>query len=101
MNMKRKDITESGQTIQTIHQGGFDPGFALLSVSPQYHNAATQICCEPWTTHARRIHTSVAAPASSPKLRPKKAKPAAEAAAYDQVATEVTMSRAGVKLLWT
>jgi len=101
MTMKRKLIAESGQTIQTIHQGANSPGFEVFSLSPQYHNAATQICCEPWTIHARRIHTSVAAPASSPKLRPKKAKPAAEAAAYDQVATEEIMSCEGFKLLVT
>ena len=47
--------------------------------------------------HARRIHTSVAAPASSPKLRPKKAKLAAEATSYDQVATEERISCAGSK----
>src|SRR5882757_3531697 len=85
---KRKLKTESGQTTQTIHQGVNVPGAALFSLSPQNHSAATQICCEPWTIHARRIHTSVAAPASSPKLRPKKAKPPAEATAYDQVETE-------------
>ena len=96
-----KLITEIGQTIQTIHQGVSFPGGALFSLSPQNHIAATQICCEPWTIHARRIHTSVAAPASSPKLRPKKAKPAAEAVAYDQVATEERMSCAGFRLLWT
>ena len=75
-----KPQAEIGQTIQTIHQGE--------NLSPRNHMAATQICCEPWTTYAHRIHTSVAAPASSPKLRPKRAKPAAEAMAYYQVAAE-------------
>ena len=73
----------------------------MFNLSPQNHSAATQICCEPWTMHARRIHTSVAAPASSPKLRPKKAKPAADATAYAPVAILEMMSCAGVKLVLT
>ena len=97
--MNKKEKAESGQTIQTIHQGVKVPGIALFSLSPQYHNAATQICCDPWTMHARRIHTSVAAPASSPKLRPKKAKPPADATAYAQVATEERISCAGSSAL--
>ena len=39
----------------------------------------------------------MAAPASSPKLRPKKAKAAADATAYEQVATVVMILCAGIK----
>lgn len=59
-----------------------------VQVVAQNHTAVTQTCCEPWAIHAQGIHISVAAPASSPKSRPKKGKAAAEAMAFDQVAAE-------------
>lgn len=78
-------MTANGHTMSTIHHGGRLSCAAPSSMNPQYHSAATQTCCEPWTMHARNIQTSVAAPASSPKLRPKKQNAAADAIAYAQV----------------
>lgn len=79
--MKTRLMIASGQRMSTIHHGVFESGVAPFSREPQYHNAVTQICCEPCTMHARIVQTSVAAPASSPKLRPKNKKAAADAIA--------------------
>ena len=66
---KVKDISDKGQRMNTIHQGAMLPGCIPLSVLPQYHNAAIQICCEPCTTHARSVQTSVAAPYQTEHVR--------------------------------
>lgn len=66
------------------------PLFIWIEGSPQ-------ICCNPWTIQALVIQTSVAAPASSPKLRPNCKKPAAEAIAYAQVAIRVMINRGPMK----
>jgi hypothetical protein len=67
--------------MRQIHHGWWTPGALPESLLPQYQRAVVQSCWRPWTMHARRAQTSVAAPASSPKLQPKKRKPAAEAMA--------------------
>ena len=58
----KKQMIANGHKTRTIHHGATWPGCALFNLLPQYHSAAIQICCEPCTTHARKIQTSAAAP---------------------------------------
>jgi hypothetical protein len=63
---KARLIIAKGHRMMTIQGGGTLSGSALLSLLPQYQSAATHICCDPWTAHARRLQTSVAAPLELP-----------------------------------
>jgi hypothetical protein len=51
-------VRASGHKMRTIHHGGVVLGEMPLSQFPQYHNAATQICWDPWTMQARQVQTS-------------------------------------------
>lgn len=109
-----RHIAASGHNMHTTHHGGRYPAGAAFRVLPQYQRAATQSCWAPCTIQARIAQTSVAAPygpvrthtrgeirqgltASSPKLRPKNVNAAADATAYDQVASADSILCEGMK----